>query len=171
MLAKISLLLLIVISSVVAQSQSAYTNTPQSTSPSEVPTVSLCALLSKPTDYHGKEIRVRAEYNLGFEWSYFADDSCKDFAVETTPYLTANVVWAEFGKYVEASSKPEISQKLIKARSLCYPSGWCTSRTKMVVSGKFFKADDSGYGHLGRYAFEFIVSKVEEVGDTKILAP
>jgi hypothetical protein len=131
----------------------------------------LCDLLSRPADYHGKEIRVRAQYSLGFESSYLDDASCQSYAVETTPYLVANVVWAEFDESVESSTGPKIRRKLAAARSLCCPSGWRTSRTEMLVSGKFFAAGRGGYGHTGRYAFKLVVGKVEEVGDAKMVDP
>jgi hypothetical protein len=139
--------------------------------PSKIPTVTLCDLMSRPEEYHGKEIRVRAQYNLGFEWSYFDDSSCKNYAVETTPYRVGNVVWAEFDKSVDSSSRPEIRQKLAGARSLCCPSGWHTSRTELLVSGKLFKAGEGGFGHLGRYALKLVVGRVEEVGATKVDNP
>lgn len=171
MLVKIGLLLSLVAGALCAQNPSTRAHGSQDPSPPEVSTVTLCALLSKPADYDGKETRVRAEYNLGFEWEYFADPSCKDYAVKTTPYWIANVVWAEFDKSVDASTGPEIYQRLVKARSLCCLSGWRTSQTELLVTGRFFKAHDSGYGHLSRYAFKLVVSKVEEVGDTRLVDP
>ncbi|PYS82400.1 MAG: hypothetical protein DMF67_13035 [Acidobacteria bacterium] len=172
MLAKIALSLLTLTTLINAQGQSSRANAPQPSS--EIPTVSLCALLSKPADYDGKEIRVRAQYNVGFEWSYF-DSSCKEYAIETTPYWTANVVWAEFGESVKTATEPEIYEKFKQARGLCCPDGWRTQQTELLVTGKFFKARSIGYeygfGHEGRYAFKIVVDKVEEVGATKTVSP
>jgi hypothetical protein len=137
----------------------------------EPPAVSLCSLLSSPADYDGKKIRIRAEYNLGFEWSYFDDASCKEYAVKTTPFWTANVVWAEFGESVNSSTEPAAYEKLKVARSLCCPDGWRTRQTEMVFTGKFFKAGDKGYGHEERYAFKLVVEKVEDVGESKLIDP
>jgi hypothetical protein len=131
--------------------------------------VSLCALLGKPADYDGKEVRLRATYNIGFEWSYFDGPSCKEYAVETTPYWAANVAWAEFDESVKSSVRPEVLEKLKRARSLCPDDMFRTQKTEMVVTGKFFqaKSGDDGYGHFGRYAFKLVVSGVEEVGNTR----
>lgn len=131
--------------------------------------------MTKPADYDGKEIRVRATYNVGFEWAYFNDTSCKGRALESTPFRYANVVWAEFGNSVETSSKPEIYEKFRQAEGFCCPEGWRTKHTELLVTGKFFKAgsDDvgKGYGHEGRYVFQIVVDKVEEVGVTTMTSP
>ena len=62
MFAKSFILLLALTSFVDANAQSA--------SAPQIPTVAYCELLSKPDDYDGKRIRIRAEYNSGFEHSY-----------------------------------------------------------------------------------------------------
>lgn len=136
-------------------------------SKSETPIVSLCDLLSKPEDYNGKEIKVRVQYHLGFEYSLFDDPSCKDYAVVTTPDWAGNIVWAEFDKSVEATTKPEIYSDFRRLAILCCPDGWRDSEVGLLVVGKFFKASNEGYGHLGRYALKLIVSRIEEVSDTK----
>ncbi|MBC7930975.1 MAG: hypothetical protein H7Z38_10480 [Rubrivivax sp.] len=173
MLAKIALSLMTLTVIVGAQSKPPHKNIPHISS--ERPTVSLCALLSKPADYDGKEIRVRAQYNIGFEWSYFDASSCKEYAVETTPYRTANVVWAEFNKSVETETKTEVYEKFRKAKGVCCPDGWRTNQTELVITGKFFKTNNAaygqGYGHLGLYAYKMVVDTVEEVGDTKTVSP
>lgn len=165
---RIGLLLLVFASLNGAQSQPYHANARQS-STSEIPTVSLCTLLSKPAEYNGKEIRVSAQYHIGFEYSYFDDPSCKDYAVETTPYWTGNTVWAEFGESVEAATKPEVYKKFREKANLCCPSGWRDSQAEVVVTGRFFKAEveGEGYGHSGRYALQIIVNRVEKVCDAK----
>jgi hypothetical protein len=173
MLLRTVLSLLILTAVVGAQSKPPSAGAPQSSS--EIPTVSLCALLSKPADYDGKEIRVRAQYSIGFEWAYFDDSSCTEYAYETTPFWIANIVWAEFDKSVETETKLEVYEKFRKARGFCCPDEWRTKQTALVVTGKFFKAKGvdygHGYGHLGLYAYKIVVDKVEEVGDTKTVAP
>lgn len=64
MLARMSLLLLAALSSLGAQTPSR-TNSASAPPAPEIPTASLCALLRKPADYHGKEVRVRARYCAG----------------------------------------------------------------------------------------------------------
>jgi hypothetical protein len=135
----------------------------------DIPSVSLCSLLGKPADYDGKEVRLRATYNIGFEWSYFDAPGCKEYAVETTPYWTANVAWAEFDESVMSSVRPELLEKLKRARSLCPDDMFRTQETEMRVTGRFLKGKsvEEGYGHMGRYAYKLVVSGVGEAGDTK----
>jgi hypothetical protein len=173
MLTKMLLSLLALAAFIFAQSQPSRSHTARSAT--EIPTVSLCDLMSKPNDYDGKEIRVRATYNVGFEWAYFNDTSCKGRALKSTPFRYANVVWAEFGNSVETSSRPEIYEKFRWAEGFCCPEGWRTKHTELLVTGKFSKAgsDDvgKGYGNDGRYAFQIVVDKVEEVGVTTMTSP
>lgn len=136
-------------------------------SKSETPIVSLCDLLSKPDDYNGKEIKVRAQYHIGFEYSYFDDPCCKNYAVVTTPFWIGDVVWAEFDKSVEAATKPEIYSDFKRLASLCCASGWRDSEVELLVIGKFSKASNKGYGHADRYALQLVVGRIEEVSDTK----
>jgi hypothetical protein len=166
MLVKMSLLLLATLITLGAQTRPPAKSAPKS-SASEIPTVSLCALLSKPADYHDKEVRVRARYHIGFEYSYLDDSSCKDYAAETTPYRTGNVVWAEFDRSVEAKTEPEVYREFKESASLCCPAGWRDTQAELVVTGMFFKAGVEGYGHLGRYAMKVAVSKIEEVNATE----
>ena len=159
MMSKVVIMLLGLVALISAQTQAGQT------AASGPPTVSLCSLLSKPADYDGKEIRVRTQYNLGFEWSYFDDESCKEYAVKSTPFWIANVVWAEFDESVKSSTEPAVYEKLKVARSLCCPDGWRTRQTDVVFTGKFFKAGLKGYGHHERYALKLVVQRVEEVGE------
>lgn len=147
-----------------AQSQPRSTSATQSSCP-EVPTISLCDLLSKPTDYNGKEVRVRAQYHIGFEYSYFNDPSCKDYALTSTPFWEGTVIWAEIDKSVESVSQPETYKKFRSLASLCCPDEWRDSGAELLVTGKFFKATDNnnGYGHLNRYALKLVVNRIEAV--------
>ena len=169
MFAKMSLLLLTTLISLAPQTPPP-TNIAPAPSASETPTVGLCALLSKPDDYNGKEIKVRARYHIGFEYSYFDDPACNDYAVVSTPFWEGDVVWAEFDKSVEATTKPEIYSDFRRAASLCCPDGWRDTEVELLVVGKFSKANylghasDKGYGHMGRYALQLVVSRIEAVG-------
>jgi hypothetical protein len=169
---KIGLLPLMLLSFLWVQKLPCPTNASQP-SASETPIVSLCDLLSKPDDYNGKEVKLRAQYHIGFEYSYFTDPSCKDYAVVTTPFWVGNVVWTEFDKSVKATTKPEIYSNFRRLGSLCCPSGWRDTEVELLVVGKFSKANyqgyasDKGYGHSGRYALQLVVSKIEEVKEIK----
>lgn len=171
-MAKIALSLLVLAAVLGAQSQSPHANSPQP-SP-EFPTVSLCALLSKPADYDGKEIRVRATYNVGFEWSFF-DATCKERVGENTPFWQSDVVWAEFDESLQAATEPGVYEKLRRASGFCCPDGWRTKHTELLVTGKFIKSRSTeptkGFGHEGRYAFKIVIDKVEEVGATTMSSP
>lgn len=170
MVVKMGFVLLTILSLTGAQTQPRPVVSQQS-SVSEIPTVSLCDLFSKPADYNGRKVRVRALYNIGFEWVYFDDPSCKEYAVKSTPFWTGNLVWAEFDESVVSATEPAVYDKFKKARSFCCPDEWRTRQTEMVVTGKFFAADEKGYGHHGRYALKLVVDKVEEVGETKETKP
>jgi hypothetical protein len=168
MLARMSLLLLATLSSLGTQTPPR-TNIAPAPFASEIPTVGLCALLSKPADYHGKEVRVRAQYHIGFEYSYFVDRSCKNYAVETTPFWYGHVVWVEFDESVEVTTKPEIYSDFRRSASICCPDEWRDTEVELSVVGKFSKsnyqgpASDKGYGHSGRYALQLVVSRIEAV--------
>lgn len=107
MLAKTCILMLTALSLLGAPNQSGRASG-LGTAASDTPSVSLCSLLGKPADYDGKEVRLRATYNIGFEWSYFDGPRCKEYAVETTPYRAAKVAWAEFDESVNSSARPEV---------------------------------------------------------------
>lgn len=160
----ISLLLVALCSLVSVQGQSLRTNDAQSSS-ADIPTVTLCDLYSKPDDYNGKEVRVRARYHIGFEHSYFGDTSCKVFAVKTTPFWIGNIVWADFDESIKASTKPEVYKQFKEAASVCCPDGWRDTQVDLVITGRFCKAEekDSGYGHGGIHALKIVVNKIEEV--------
>jgi hypothetical protein len=168
MLAKTGILMLTALSLLGAPNQSGRASGLEPAA-SDIPAVSICALLVKPADYDGKEVRVRATYNIGFEWSYFDGPRCKEYAAETTPYWTANVVWAEFDESANSSTRPEVLEKLKRARSLCPDDMWRTQETEMTVTGRFLKAKsvDEGYGHMGRYPYKLVVTGIAEAGDTK----
>ena len=139
------------------------------TLPTEVPTVGICSLYAKPKEYHGKRVRVRAEYHLGFEYSYLDDTSCKEFAIKSTPFRIGNVVWAEFDpSALKSSTDPEVYKKFREQASVCCPDGWRDTRVDVVVTGKFSMAsgeEGSGFGHLGGYALRLSVERIEEVGE------
>jgi hypothetical protein len=161
MFIKTGWLLLSIVYLLAAQSQPCPASAIQASN-SEIPTVSLCDLLSKPADYNGKEIRVRAQYHIGFEYSLFNDPVCKDYAIKSTPFWNGAVVWAEMDQSVKTVTKPEIYKKFRSLASLCCPDEWRDSEAELLVTGKFFKADDDkGYGHLGRYALQLVVDRIE----------
>ncbi len=77
----------------------------QSASAPQIPTVAYCDLLSKPDEYDGKRIRIRAEYNSGFEHSLFSDSAC------VNTWDTKKLVWVEFDESVNTNTKPKILKR------------------------------------------------------------
>lgn len=135
----------------------------------EIPTVGLCEILRKPENYDGKEIRVQATYHIGFEHSYFRDSSCKEYAVESTPYWMGNVIWATFDRpTIQTSTEHDVYEEFNREARPCCPSGWSDTKMEMTVVGSFSMAKDkAGYGHSERYALQIVVSKIEKVSATK----
>ncbi len=139
----------------------------------KVVAVDLCTLLSKPADYDDKEVRVRATYHIGFEHSYLDDSSCKEYAVETTPYWTGNVVWAAFDRpSIEASTEPNTYDEFKRVAKPCCPPDWRDTEVELTVVGRFFKADgEVGYGHSKIYALQLVIDKIEAVNIKKAVVP
>ena len=164
MLATICLLLLALISSSGVKSHTLNINISRSTT-KEISTISICTLLSKPADYNGKEIRISAAYHFGFEYNYFDDLTCKEYAVETTPYWNGNVIWATFDLFsVASSTKPRVYKQFRRVTEGCCIPGQGDTHLELVVVGRFSKADDNkGYGSAGRYALQLVVSKIEKI--------
>jgi hypothetical protein len=148
---------------------SAQTSPPQKSAPRPTPTpepstVALCALLAHPADYDGKRVRVRAQLSRGFEHVYLYDAGCTEYAVETTPERTTNVVWAEFGRGVERASEKEVYAKFTELTApCCAETGWRDAQAEVVVIGRFTRAGaGKGFGHLSLYAFRLAVEQVEQ---------
>ena len=168
MLTTLCILLLSLISSYSVQCQSPHSSGYQVTA-TEIPTVSLCTLLSKPADYNGKEIRVHAKYHIGFEHSYLDDSSCKEYAVETTPYWTGNVVWAEFDRLsVETLTEQNVYKEFQSNVANCCSLERRDAKMELVVVGRFSKASDKvGYGHFKRFALQLVINKIEKASKTE----
>jgi hypothetical protein len=111
------------------------------TSQEATPTkVTLCQLLSKPEQYNGKEVVVRARYNHGFEWSVLHSPEC---------FSQENLVWLDLSQVKnKASLKPL--------------GGWETTDTfNLTVQGIFLSG--KRYGHLGSYRYQIIASELSDI--------
>lgn len=142
----------------------------QSNTPSHTPTVRYCDLLSKPDAYDGRQIRLRAEYDSGFEHSVFADSRC------VKVWDANRLIWAEFDdaafsntdvgtmtRFEQARYRPETDKDgRITDR-------WRSWRVKLTVVGVFrtSKHASFGFGHTNAYPFMIVVSKIERVGSLK----
>ena len=141
---------------------------------SEPPVVGYCDLISNPDAYNGKEIRLRAEYQSGFETSFFFDSKC---VKRLDP---KKIVWVEFDDLEISKNTPEIVKRFhdVLYRPETDKDGRMTSRwwtwyVKLQVVGLFQTATDStgGFGHMGGYAFMLTVSRIENVGKLKKQRP
>jgi len=148
----------------------------QSASAREIPTVAYCDLLSKPDAYDGKRIKIRAEYNSGFEHSVFSDSAC------VKAWDTRRLLWVEFDESVNTNTKPKILKKFRKARfhqavndkgeldiEKWQKEQWLNWYVQLTVIGEFRVSKDSnfGFGHTNAYPFKLVVSKIEDVGALK----
>ena len=109
-----------------------------------IPTVSLCELVRNQNPYAEKEVRVRATWQYGFEWSFLYDRECMD---------RDNKVWAEYADEDSLCPLTKKSLKRLKKRRF-------DNKADVVVVGKFYSGDH--YGHMNGYQYQFIVSCVEK---------
>jgi hypothetical protein len=139
---------------------------------SQISVVRYCALLAKPKAYDGKQIRLRAEYDSGWEHSVFADDKC------AKTWEPKKLIWAEFDDAIASNTEAAIMARFEKSR-------WCPEtdrdgrisdksrswRVNLTVFGVFHKATDAnfGFGNTNAFPFMITVSKIERVGDLKKL--
>jgi len=144
----------------------------QTTSPPEIPTVRYCDLLANPESYDGKQIRLRAEYDSGWEHSVFWDDKC------VKRWEPKKLVWAEFDDAVASNTKPATLARFEESRwrPETDRGGRITDKSRswhvdLLVIGVFHKATstDIGFGHTNAFPFMITVSKIERVGDLKKL--
>ena len=138
----------------------------------EIPIVRYCDLLAKPASFDGKQIRLRAEYDSGWEHSVFWDNKC------VKRWEPNKLVWAEFDDAVASNTKLAIMAQFEKSRwrPEIDGAGRITDKSKswqvdLVVVGVFRKATntDVGFGHTNAFPFMITVSKIERVGALKKL--
>jgi hypothetical protein len=106
--------------------------------PSSPQPVSFCELESVSID-PTQEIRVRAIYRAGFEWSELYSLKC----------ASSPRVWVDFSDDWEAQTRRAVRRELQKNGG----TFGVTLRGKLVRG--------SGYGHMGAYAMKFEVLSVE----------
>ncbi len=136
----------------------------------EVPTVSFCELVDKPTLYDEKHVRVEAFYTSDFEAAFMYDETCGepikrawvsfDSDIEK---LTEREIWKDYEKYV---SDNQAVQPQTKADCKLH-------RYKFTWTGLFkgvkptFKVGNrivsQGFGHMNSYAYKFTAQKIEKV--------
>ncbi len=116
----------------------------------------ICEIVSHPNEFQGKEIRVRAVYCRTTETSAIGDQKC-DWRT-----------WVEFDSLARFNSKPNLVDQLLTMSDhgdqkvdVVFVGRFIGPRAPITQNGVVCKF---GYGHLGGYEFEFIVSSVEKIG-------
>ncbi len=107
-----------------------------------IPTVSYCELIGNPKLYDQKEVRIKAAYREGYEWSEIYCPDC--FKIE-------HRTWVEFSDDYKSCTKPKIV-KMLDGSDKTFG---------IVVVGKFYGSGDR-HGHMNAYRFKFVVKCVEE---------
>ena len=108
---------------------------------SDIPTVDYCDLIRHAKDYDQKQIRIKAAYRVGYEWSEIYCPDCFNQKERT---------WVEFDSDFESCTKSKIV-KLVRDGE----------RTLSVTVIGTFHSSARNYGHMGSYRFEFVVKCVE----------
>jgi len=117
------------------------TDVARSSDRKDVPTVAYCDLLRNPDAYNGKQVRITADYRLGFEWSELYCLECWGMEGRT---------WADFDEV--GSCTRNAVRRLTKAYEGTF---------KLTVVGEF-QSSGGRYGHMGAYRYQFVVKCVEE---------
>jgi hypothetical protein len=106
------------------------------------PTVIFCELLKHPERYNGKVIHTRAVFRRGGEEiAEFYCPKCADLGR----------VYFDVDESYESRTKPEI-HKIIQKDGF----------SNVVLTGRFQVANvGEGYGHLGKWHYKFIISRIE----------
>ena len=107
----------------------------------ELNTVEFCELLKNSKDYDQKTIRVAAIYRYGSEYSEIYCLSC-----ENNP-----LVWLEYGKSFTSLTKSKIRRRLKSSER--------GKTINVIAVGKI--ESSGGYGHLGKYKYQFVVDYFE----------
>lgn len=105
--------------------------------------VSYCELFRNPGRYPaGEQVRIRATWTYGFEWSYLSDRECLNEP-------RAMFELADEDKLCAASKK---NIKKINHKGF-------NSKADVIVVGKLH--DCGGCGHMGSYHYQFVVTCFE----------
>jgi hypothetical protein len=134
----------------------------QSAPASQISVVRYCDLLAKPEAYDGKQIRLRAEYDSGWEHSVFADDKC----VKT--WEPRKLVWADFDDGIASNTQAAIMARFEKSRwrpetdrDGRITDKWRSWRVSLTVVGVFHKATDANFGFGNTNSFPFMIRSLK----------
>lgn len=116
-------------------------NTEEVAVASDIPTVDYCDLIRHAKDYDQKQIRIKAVYRVGYEWSEIYCPDCFNQKERT---------WVEFDDDLESCTNSKVVKLLGD-----------DERTLSVTVVGVFHSSSRRYGHMGSYRFEFVVKCVE----------
>jgi len=102
--------------------------------------VAFCDLLRNPAQYDGKEVRVRATYRYGFEWSQLYCIDCID----------KGKAWLKFSDNLDEASQRSL-RKLPKGAGIA----------NLTVQGVFSSVGT--FGHSNGYRYQILASKISDV--------
>ncbi len=137
-----------------------------------IPTVGYCQLLANMDDYDGKQIRITAEYNSGFEHSVLSDHSCvKSFDpkrliwIDFDDSLSTNTRANTLAKFQAAQYRPKTNNRGV------ITDQWKNWYVELTTVGIFYKSKDPsfGFGHTNAYPQKLVVFRIERVGKLKKL--
>jgi hypothetical protein len=117
---------------------------PNKNSEMDAITVAYCDLVRRPELYDQKVIRVKAIYRYGYEWSELYCGDC----------LKGHQTWVGFDESFETRTDADVARKL--------GDNGFKGRTVSVVMIGTFHSSGGGYGHMGAYRFQLLVSSVEQ---------
>ena len=103
--------------------------------------VSFCDLVSEPSRYSGRQVRVRAVYRYGFEWAQLYSLHCSD----------SPKVWVDVSDSYVHDTPRSIRRRL--------EGGGPEGRTVGVVA--VGQIHDGGFGPSGSFPLEFVIDRVE----------
>ena len=101
--------------------------------------LNFCDLLRNPQQHSGQEVRIRATYRYGFEWSELYCLSCRD----------KGKAWLEFAGLDDASD--QAVRRLPKGSGI----------VNLTVQGTFVSG--ARFGHENRYLYKIVARKVSDV--------
>jgi hypothetical protein len=99
-----------------------------------------CDLLRNPEKYNGTQVRIRATYRYGFEWSQLHCLDCVD----------KGNAWLQIPVGLDNASKQSL-KKLPKGAGI----------VNLTVVGVF--SGGGAYGHLNGYRFQIVASRISDV--------
>jgi hypothetical protein len=112
--------------------------------------------VKNPSQYDGQEIRVRATYITGFEWTFLSDENCPGDtrnSTQTWISIPREAKLCEDAAQVNRTSPPQIRRNHSLAR-------------EVTITGVFH---NSSGGHLDGYPFVMDFVCLQDIGKWQVL--